>query len=110
MSNQALNVQPAAPGGLWQHVLDFFLTLWVLRAPVAMLVIGAVLMWLVPQAQDLLIEMAMPASLADWGRILLFYVLLLLVWAMPTHYAARLLFRSDEGYLRRVAARNTGFI
>ena len=101
---------PPAQGGWWTHVLDFFLTLWVLRVPVATLIVGAVLMWLVPQAQDLLIEFAMPATFADWGRIFLFYVLVLVIWAMPTHYVARLLVSSDEGYLRRIETRGTAWI
>jgi len=100
----------SAERGVWPHILDFFFTLWVLRASVAVLVIGAVLMWFVPQAQDLLIELAMPASLADWGRIVLFFLGLLVIWAMPTHYAARLLIRSDEGYLRRIDTRGTAWI
>jgi hypothetical protein len=111
---KALPKKPTAAAGWWDrwwpHVLDFFLTLWVLRAPVATLGIGMLLMWLVPQAQDLLVELAMPETIQDWGRILLFFALLLLVWAMPTHYAARLLLISDERYIERVAARNTDFI
>ena len=97
-------------GRRWLDVLDFSLTLWVLRAPVATFAVGAVLMWLVPQAQDILVELAMPETIADWGRVVLFFALLLFVWAMPTHYAARLLIGSDAGYLLRMRQRGTGFI
>ena len=101
------------PGGWWErrwaYVLDFCLTLWVLRAPVAILAVGLLLMWAVPQAQDLLVELAMPASPWDWLRIGIFFALLLIIWAMPMHYAARLLVRGDAGYLRRIDERD-GFI
>ncbi len=112
---KALPTKPiaAVPGWWdrwWPYVLDFRLTLWVLRAPVATLGVGMVLMWLVPQAQDLLVELAMPETIQDWGRVVLLFVLLLVIWAMPTHYAARLLVRTDAGYLRRMAEPNAGFV
>lgn len=92
----------------WPYVLDFCLTLWVLRAPVATLAIGALLMWFVPQAQDLLVEFAMPGE--GWARTAEFLLLILFVWAMPTHYSARLLVRTDERFVARLAERGTAFL
>jgi len=94
----------------WLHILDFFLTLWVLRVPFATVVVGGLLMWWVPQAQDLLIELAMPGSAEGWLRIVTFFALLLFVWAMPAHYAARLLITSDERFRLRLARRRTAFM
>jgi len=90
----------------WAHVIDVGLTLWVLRAPVVGIFIGLLLLWLVPQAQDLLVELCT----AGWGRILVFFALLSFVWALPTHYCARLLVNTDEGYQQRIAARKTAFL
>src|SRR5882672_910203 len=101
---------PPAEHGWWDYALDFFLTLWVLRVSVATVVIGAALMGWVPQAQDLLVELAMPSSLGGWLRIVGFFMLMLFVWAMPTHYGARLLMDSDERYDAWIAARGTPFI
>jgi hypothetical protein len=64
----------------------------------------------VPQAQDLLVELATPSSYEGWVRIGVFFLLLMFVWAMPTHYAARLLLDTDERYRRHVAQRRTTFI
>ncbi len=94
----------------WPHVFDFFLTLWVLRAPVAVLIVGFGILWYLPQAQDLLVELATPNSAEAWIRIAVFLNLLMFVWAMPTHYASRLLINTDERLLKRIQQRNTAFI
>jgi hypothetical protein len=95
----------------WPYAIDLGLTLWVLRAPLAAVVVGFALLWLTPQAQDLLVELATPGdSIVNWFRIPMFYALLLFVWAMPTHYASRLLVNTDEGYRRRIARRRSPFI
>jgi hypothetical protein len=70
---------------VWPYVLDFWLTVWVVRAPLAALLFGFVLLGLAPQAQDLLVELATDS----WWRTLIFFLGLVFVWAMPTHYAAR---------------------
>lgn len=94
----------------WPYVLDFFLTLWVLRAPVGTLLFGFLLLWFAPQAQDLLVELATPGAVNGWARIGEFYFLLLFIWAMPTHYASRLLVDTDERYRARIVERDTAFI
>jgi hypothetical protein len=78
------------------------LTLWVARVPVAMTVLGALLLGMAPQAQDLFVEF----DLARW-RIPLFLSLLMLVWAMPTHYAARLLLDTDARFQEAVSEQQT---
>src|SRR5205823_8644858 len=81
----------------WDHILDFFLTLWVLRVPLGGVVAGFALLGLAPQAQDLLVERATAGPVA----ILVFLALLTFVWAMPTHYAGRMLIESDTRYQAR---------
>src|SRR5262249_57138071 len=84
----------------WARVLDAAATLWVVRAPLAALLIGFVLLDIAPQTQDL------PVELSDsLGRTTVFFLTLTLVWALPTHYVARLLLDTDERYAVRIAAR-----
>jgi predicted acylesterase/phospholipase RssA len=90
----------------WPRVLDLALTVWVLRVQVTGIVIGLVIMWYAPQAQDLLVGLAID----DWTNIAVFFLLLFFVWALPTHYTARVLIDTDERYALRVAERNTTFI
>jgi hypothetical protein len=95
--------------GPWQNfrkvpictrILDFFYTLWVLRAPFAGAVAGTLLL-MVPQAEDLFVQLAT----GFWLRIVIFFLLLFLVWAGTTHYGARLLISSDDRYSRWLAPR-----
>ena len=99
-------VLPPPPPTWWDHVLDFFLTLWVLRVPLGGVLVGFALLGLAPQAQDLLVERATAGPVA----IIIFLALLTFVWAMPTHYAGRILIEADTRYQMRIAARETGFI
>jgi len=94
------------PSTWWDHILDFFLTLWVLRVPLGGVVAGFALLGLAPQAQDLLVERATAGPVA----ILVFLALLTFVWAMPTHYAGRILIESDTRYQARIAVCDTCFI
>jgi hypothetical protein len=75
---------------MWGNILDLALILWVIlwvvRVPLAFV--------LVPQAQDLLVELIE----SPW-RIALYMVLLFFVWASTTQYAARLLLDTDAGIL-----------
>ena len=96
--------------GVWAWVLDFALILWVVRVPLAMTALGLLLLGLVPQAQDLFVEFAASqahdlfvAFVEAYWRIPLFLLLLVFVWAMPTHYAARLLLDTDERFQKTVA-------
>jgi hypothetical protein len=89
----------------WIKVLDIGLTLWVLRAPFVAVLVGAGILLLVPQAQDLLVE---PAS-DGLGPALLLSLGVLFAWAMPTHYAARLLVTTDARYLRRMGTEQCRF-
>src|SRR2546430_222647 len=83
--------------GRWDYVLDVGLTLWILRGPLAVVAIGALILLMVPQSQDLLVETA-----TDLGSTVTLLLLLTLVWALPTHYAARLLVATDERFARRI--------
>lgn len=77
----------------WQCVLDVALILWVLRVPATTTLLGWLLLCFAPQAQDLFTEYT---DLSDtWLRMLLFVLVLTVLWALPTHYAARLLVNSD---------------
>jgi len=80
-----------ALGCFWTAVLDFLLFLWVARAPFGIVVVGFLLLGATPQAQDLLIPLVDSA----WYRVLLFFVLHFLFWAVPVHYAARIVLADD---------------
>src|SRR5262245_35030889 len=75
----------------WAHVLDLALILWVVRVPLALAALGFLILGAAPQAQDLFVELVG----AEKWRIPVFLLLLVFVWAMPTHYAARLLLDTD---------------
>jgi hypothetical protein len=78
----------------WDCVLRLLLVLWVVRAPFAMTLLGLALLGLTPQAQDLFMEFARTGPL----RMLFFLLVLVFIWAMPTHYAARLLLDTDRRF------------
>src|SRR5262249_1137690 len=102
--------QPMSFFRLWQCILQFALILWVVRVAVAMTVLGLLVLGLAPQAQDLFVEFASPQTpdlfveLWRMVRMVLFVGLMVLVWAMPTHYAPRLLLDTDERFRQLVAA------
>lgn len=75
----------------WQCVLDLSLLLWVVRVPLAIVLIGFLVLGAAPQAQDLLIPLVDSTS---W-RVGLFFVLHFVFWAMPVHYAARTVINDD---------------
>ena len=83
----------------WERILQFALTLWVVRVPLIMTALGLLILSSAPQAQDLFVEFAHNPL-----RIPLFLLLLIFVWAMPTHYAARLLLDTDARFQDVVAA------
>jgi hypothetical protein len=83
----------------WELVVEFFLILWVCRAPLTMTALGLLFLSAAPQAQDLFVEFS-----SDYWRIPPFLLLLVFAWAMPTHYAARLLLDTDERFQGSVAA------
>jgi hypothetical protein len=80
----------------WIKVLDIGLTFWVLRGP--LVAVGAVILLLVPQAQDLLVEPVTDGFIPP----LLLGLGVMFARAMPTHYAARLLVNTDARYGRRM--------
>ncbi|MFG1480943.1 hypothetical protein V5F53_20135 [Xanthobacter sp. V4C-4] len=99
---------------LWSRVLDMGLVLWVVRIPLASLVLGLLLMLAVTQAQDTLVDVAMSgAPLAQAAglsqAILGLLAATFVLWAIPLHYAARLLLETDDGIaaLRRRRAAET---
>jgi hypothetical protein len=67
-----------------------------------MTAIGLLLLAKAPQAQDLFVEF----DSAAW-RVPIFLLLLLLVWAMPTHYAARLLLDTDARFQKAKLAQRS---
>ena len=80
----------------WDCVLRCALVLWVVRVPLVATLTGLLLLGVTPQAQDLFVEFAVTPL---WFRalfILWFLFILLAVWAMPTHYAARVLLDTDR--------------
>lgn len=90
---------------LWGRVLDFGLILWVVRIPLVSVVLGALLMGLVPQAQDVMVDVAMadaPLAVAAGLSLTLakLIVAVFLLWAIPVHYSARLLLETDRGIAR----------
>src|SRR5262245_53391782 len=84
-------------GRWWGYVLDLALMLWIARVPFAFAALGFFILWKAPQAQDLFVEIVGEHGRpTDEARLVpLFLVLLVFVWAMPTHYAARLLLDTD---------------
>jgi hypothetical protein len=89
----------------WDYVLDIALTIWILRAPVASLIFGAVILWFTPQAQDLFVDLATAGAFA-WLR---FLAILILVWAVPTEYAAHILITTDLRYRRPITHEHDRF-
>jgi hypothetical protein len=83
----------------WECVLQFALILWIVRVPLTMTALGVLILGSAPQAQDLFVEFAHN----PW-RIPLFLLLLAFAWAMPTHYAARLLLDTDSRFQDVIAA------
>jgi hypothetical protein len=79
----------------WAYVIDVALTIWVLRAPVGGLLVGFLILWFTPQAQDLFVDLATGSI----GFAATFFAILFFVWAMPTEYAANILISTDERYL-----------
>jgi hypothetical protein len=77
--------------------------LWVVRVPLSTTVLGLLLLGLAPQAQDLFVEFTLKAPIpllpflfVSPGLTIFFLLVLIGVWAMPTHYAARMLVDTDE--------------
>jgi len=71
--------------------------------PGATTVVGWLLLGATSQAQDLFTEFV-DLSWSTWLRMLWFVLMLTVAWALPTHYAARMLVDSD----RRAQARHPG--
>ncbi|MFG1281939.1 hypothetical protein [Xanthobacter autotrophicus] len=89
-------------GRIWGRVLDFGLILWVVRVPLASVVLGLLLMSAVTQAQDVTLDVAMAGApvgaAAGLSRTMIaLLAAVFLLWAMPVHYAARLLMETDQG-------------
>lgn len=89
----------------WQRCLDLALVLWIVRAPLCAVAIGFLILDYTPQAQDLFTEFA-----NSYIRIALFLVLLTVVWAATTHYAARLLLDTDTRLRAYADARASDYL
>jgi hypothetical protein len=108
-ANQSSDVLRRAHQALacaWNGVLDLCLVAWVARASVGLLAVGFMILTLAPQAQDLLI----PLVDSSYYRFGLFFPLVFLLWAMPTHYAARLAVDDDERLAQYRAQRNSKWL
>jgi hypothetical protein len=81
-------------GRTWDCFLRLLLVLWIVRVPLFMTLLGLALLGLTPQAQDLFMEFGR----TGWPWMLWFLAVLIFVWAMPTHYAARLLIDTDRRF------------
>ena len=86
--------------------------LWVCRVSVASLLIGLLILLLAPQSQDLFREVT-PDAGSVWeifgpfrGPLywFAFQLLAFICWAMPVHYAARMLLQHDVGLFDRAEA------
>ena len=90
-------VKPCGPPSVprwWACMLSIALVLWILRVPTTTTALGWVLLGVTPQAQDLFTEF-LDVSPGTWLRMILLVLVLTLLWALPTHYAARMLVNSD---------------
>ncbi len=101
-SHQDYNSDPPWYRGIWDCILQFALVLWVVRVPLSTTGLGLLLLGYAPQAQDLFAEFARTSFL--W--MLYFLFVLIAMWAMPTHYAARLLLDTDARLQRLLAVEN----
>jgi hypothetical protein len=99
-SRRADNPGRSRPSRIWSCFLDFALVLWVARVPFATTAFGLLILGWAPQAQDLFVEF----DQAPLWRMFSFLFVLIVVWAMPTHYAARILLDTDGRLVGLVAA------
>lgn len=95
----------------WRRILDLTLVLWVVRVPLLSVLLGLALMAGVTQAQDVTLDVAMAGApvgaAAGLSRAIVSLVAaVFLLWAMPVHYAARLLVETDNGLAVLVARRD----
>ena len=88
----------------WQKCLDLALVLWIVRVPLCALILGFLILYCTPQAQDLFTEFA-----DHRGRVVLFLVLVF-VWAATTHYASRLLLDTDTRFRVYAGTRGSDFL
>lgn len=108
MTTKALHPAGSRLAQAWGEVLNFALVLWVVRVPLVSVAAGLVLMAAITEAQDVMVHVAMAgAPLAkrawiSWELVQLF-ASTFLFWAMPVHYAARLLLETDRGLAARIA-------
>jgi hypothetical protein len=101
-SNRDHNSDPPCYRRIWDCILQFALVLWIVRVPLSTTGLGLLLLGYTPQAQDLFVEFARTSFV--W--MFYFLVVLIAVWAMPTHYAARLLLDTDARLQSLLAVEN----
>src|SRR5262249_14147085 len=91
----------------WQRILQLALILWICRVVVVTTTLGLLILGLAPQAQDLFVEFAgapdRPTIVWHMFMFGLFVFVLFFVWAMPTHYTARLLLDTDARFQQLLA-------
>lgn len=86
---------PPTRSGRWACIIDIALVIWILRVPVATTVLGWLLLGATTQAQDLFTEFLDLSFPSTWLRMLWIVLMLTVAWALPTHYAARMLIDTD---------------
>jgi hypothetical protein len=89
----------------WQKCLELALVLWIVRVPLCAVAIGILILDYTVQAQDVLTEFS-----DHWGRMALFVLLLTVIWAATTHYAARLLLDTDSRFRAYAEAHGSPFL
>ena len=89
----------------WQRCLDLALVLWIVRVPLCAVAIGALILDYTVQAQDVFTEFS-----DHWGRMVQFVLLLTVIWAATTHYAARLLLDTDSRFRAYAEAHGSPFL
>lgn len=82
---------------LWDWVVDAAVILWIVRISLFSTLIGCLFFVLVPQVRDTFLEVRgdQAASNDNFRYWVLFFVLAILLWALPVHYAARRNVRRD---------------
>src|SRR5262252_6240545 len=87
--------------GSWVRLILY--ALWVARVSIASLVVAALVLSVVPQAQDLFIDVKWrpEGHLVHWGIVhwAWFYVLTFCLWIVPVYFGARLALQINQARL-----------
>ncbi len=95
---------------VWGGIVDLALTFWIARAATFLVALGLLILGAAPQAQDLLVPIASELVDHHFGYVLLFFMVIFVLWAMPTHYSARLALEDDKRLEVLVRERHSAFL